>query len=252
VTLIGHSLGGFTAALVAGVDPHVKLVVLDSCGGGVVVPILMDGPQFGAGTTGFVSILQTAFGVPGEFSDGVRDARFHPSLPFYQAVVDPGDPISFARYLVRDPSHRGGTPVHVWLNSDYLDQYVPNQASEPLGAAMGLTRVTLSMSNPMLQFATMNSAPAPYSASSGATAAFVRMANPLNATPYPVGPSHALIFWTHDIYFYVPPYPPFTDYPDPNGFPVENPTPKYHRALEQFVMDFYSGAQPTIRDPYIQ
>jgi pimeloyl-ACP methyl ester carboxylesterase len=249
VTLIGHSLGGFTTAIIAAVDPHVKVAVLDSCGGGVYIPTLTDGPWFGDGPQGFVSFFSSGFGIMGEFSDGTRESRFHPSLAFYQAVADAGDPFGLARYVVTDTSHRGNTTVHVWLNSLQLDNTVPNQASEPLGAALGLTRVMLSTSNPMLQFATMNGTSAPYAASSGATAAFVRMATTPNNAMFGVGPPHAMIYWTHDTYQNMPPYPPFVSVP---LFPVDAPTAKYHRALEQFVMDFYGGMQPTVRDPYIQ
>jgi pimeloyl-ACP methyl ester carboxylesterase len=249
VTLIGHSLGGYTTSLIAAVDPHVKVAVLDSSGGGIYVPTLTDGPWFGEGMTGFVAFLGNGFGVVDEFSDGMREARFHPSLAFYQAVADGADPFGVARYIVSDTSHRGNTAVHVWLNSVQFDNTVPNQASEPLGAAMDLTRVTLSTSNPTLQFAMMNSTAAPYMASSGATAAFVRMATPDNTPMYPVGPSHSMIYWTHDGYQDMPPYPPFTSVA---MFPIDNPVAKYHRALEQFVMDFYNGNQPTVRDPYLQ
>jgi pimeloyl-ACP methyl ester carboxylesterase len=249
VTVIGHSLGGFTTALIASVDPHVKVAVLDSTGGGIYVPTLTDGPWFGEGMTGFVQFLSNGFQVPGEFSDGTREARFHPSLAFYQAVMDGGDPFGISRYVVTDTSHRGNTTVHIWLNSVELDNTVPNQASEPLGAAMGLTRVMLSTSNPMLQFAMMNGTSAPYAPSSGATAAFVRMATTPNNAMFGVGPPHAMIYWTHDTYQDMPPYPPFVPVA---LFPTDAPTAKYHRALEQFVMDFYGGQQPTVRDPYLQ
>jgi hypothetical protein len=249
VAMIGHSLGSYVTALVASVDPHVKVIVLDSTGGGIWIPTLTDAPWFGEGAQGFVNFLGNGFGIPGEFSDGVREARFHPSLAFYQGVADAADPFSVARYIVSDTSHRANAPVNVWLNSLQLDNTVPNQASEPLGAAMGLTRVMLSTSNPMLQFASMNGTAAPYMGSSGVTAGFVRMATADNNAMFGVGPAHAMIYWTHDTYQNMPPYPPFVDVP---LFPIDSPTAKYHRALEGFVMDFFAGSTPQIRDPYLQ
>ena len=235
VAYVGYSLGSFVGLLIGAVDPRVQAFVLSSAGAGVMVPTLVDGPTFG---TTFAPFLETGFGITGEFGTPTRDARFHPSLTFYEAPYEAGDGIGAARYVVQDPSHRGGAAPHVLLTQSFRDESVPNQSSEPLGALLDLQYVGMSISTPGLRFASMNTTTAPYAPTSGPTLAF---------TQYSPA-THQLIAYTHSSWGYDMSFPPFVPLATPVS--VTNPVPQVHRQVERFLVDFFSGHQPTVIDPF--
>src|SRR5262249_10321362 len=177
--------------------------------------------------------------IQGQYNTPTLDGRFHPSLGFFEAVYEAGDGLGAARSVLRDASHRGGMPPHVLITQVYRDEAVPNQASEPLGATLGLVRVSLSVSTPGLRFAPMNTVPAPYTPASGPTAAFVQ---------YHPG-THDLIQFTHGLWNYDMNFPPWMALPSPISVP--NPTAKVHRQVERFLVDYFGGLQPTVIDPFL-
>src|SRR5262249_44901836 len=142
-------------------------------GAGIVVPTAVDGPEFG---TTFEPFLENGFAIQGEFNVPGLEARFHPSLGFFEAPFEAGDGLGAMRHILRDTSHRGGTAPHILVGHAFRDEAVPDQSAEPLGSTLGLTRVTLSQSTPGLHFAVMPTATAPYAPASGPTGAFVQFA----------------------------------------------------------------------------
>jgi hypothetical protein len=69
---------------------------------------------------------------------------FHPALNLAQTIIDPTDPIHYARYLVRQP-RAGYGPKSVYLSEGVYpdgtgDNYAPPQGIEAHAVAIGLPR----------------------------------------------------------------------------------------------------------------
>lgn len=123
---IGHSFGSVQGPAIFALAPEIKQAVWNVGGDGLTT-LLRDSGTF--------SILVNALRPPGT-SDGAV-ARF---FAVTQAIVDPGDPLNYARFGTLEPLE--GAPM--WAPRDVLlqevidDHIVPNSTSEALARAAGL------------------------------------------------------------------------------------------------------------------
>ncbi len=132
VAFLGDSLGGMMGAMLAAVDPHLKAFVLNVAGGGLLLELGSSSPNIAA------SLAQA-----GAINFGFSNARFAPSHPLMQLlqhIVDPGDPLLYARNIITSPLTINGTknpPKDVIQIEVLWDETVANPSNEALARAAG-------------------------------------------------------------------------------------------------------------------
>lgn len=158
IVYIGHSFGSVQGPLVFALAPEIGQAVWNVGGDGLMT-LLRDSATF--------SLLVNALRPPG-IADG-DVARF---FAITQGIVDPGDPLNYARFgtelaLPGVPSWR---PRDVLLQMVVDDNIVPNSTSEALARAAGLSLV-----DPVRPISGLVAAPAPLhgNLAGGATGAIV-------------------------------------------------------------------------------
>lgn len=126
---IGHSFGSVQGPTIMALAPEIKQAVWN-VGGAGLMQLLRDSGTFGL----LVNSLKPA-GTP----DGAL-GRFFAAT---QAIVDPGDPVNYARFATLEalPGVAGWEPRDVLLQEVIDDSIVPNSTSELLARAAGLENV---------------------------------------------------------------------------------------------------------------
>jgi len=128
----GISLGGIMGALYLGIEPDIEVAMLSVPGGGL--PNILTGSEF-IGEL-LQPLISFALGI------GVDDPLFPLVLGRFtqvaQWVLDPGDPINTAPYLLGPTTLRGGTPKKLLMQMGISDTIVPNRTSEDLARAARL------------------------------------------------------------------------------------------------------------------
>lgn len=127
ILYIGHSFGSVQGPTILAIAPEIRQAVWN-VGGDSLMMLLRDSGTFG--------LLADAMKPPGTPDGGL--ARF---FAVTQAIVDPGDPINYARFGAQEPlgGVNGWTPRDVLLQVVMNDTIVPNSTSEALARAMGMT-----------------------------------------------------------------------------------------------------------------
>jgi dienelactone hydrolase len=137
IAYVGDSLGAMEGAIAAALEPKVKAWTLNVVGGGLFPELAAHSPSISANLV-----------LAGGFNFGFQGDRFtesHPLVTIAQTIVDPGDPIAYAPYLVRAPAKVGGaagTPRNVLQIQCLFDEVVPNEANEAFARAAGFKLAT--------------------------------------------------------------------------------------------------------------
>lgn len=132
VVFLGNSLGALMGSMLAAIDPHVKAFVLNVGGGGLIL-------ELGANSPNIATSLNQAAALNFGFANG-RFASGHPLLQVLQHIVDPGDPLLYARNIVTSPLTINGAknpPKDVIQIEALWDETVSNQSNEALARAAG-------------------------------------------------------------------------------------------------------------------
>lgn len=126
---IGHSFGSVQGPTIFALAPEIKHAVWNVGGAGLMT-LLRDSATFGI----LVNSLK-----PQGTADGAL-GRFFAAT---QAIVDPGDPLNYARYgtLEALPGVPGWEPRDVLLQEVVKDSIVPNSTSELLARTAGLVNM---------------------------------------------------------------------------------------------------------------
>jgi hypothetical protein len=127
ILYIGHSFGSVQGPMVLAMSPEIGAAVWN-VGGDDLTMLLRDSNTF--------SILVNGLKPPG-VSDGAL-ARF---FAVAQGIIDPGDPINFARFAGLEPWDSSWHPRDVLLQEVVDDAIVPNSTSENLARAAGFANV---------------------------------------------------------------------------------------------------------------
>ncbi len=133
VAFLGDSLGGMMGSMVAAIEPGLHTFVLNAAGGGLMT-------ELGATSPGIASQLKLAATLNFSFLKG-RFAPSHPLLQLIQHIVDPGDPLLYARHVINDPLTIDGVKnasKSVLQIEVIFDETVSNGSNEALARAMGL------------------------------------------------------------------------------------------------------------------
>jgi dienelactone hydrolase len=240
--LLGISFGSFLSGLVLAVEPRFQAGLLAVPGGGLVFPALMYSLQFGPQ---FEPILQGAYGI----DDAHRDQVAHPpefllEYALYQQMVEAGDALAYAPYVIRNPIG-ANLPKSVALLEAFADETVPNRATEPLAFALGVHLITHSQSpaagTRYIPPLTVDPAPAIANITAGAslvTGALVQFDPATHGMlTDPTGTRHVMPEW-----------PPAVLLPQP--VPVANPTTQLHKLLVAFADSFFELPAPQVIDPF--
>lgn len=125
----GHSQGGLTGPPFLAYEPLVKGAVLSGAGGLLFLSLILKTEPVD------VSSLVGSF---------IRDFpldRFNPMMAMLQMFIDRADPVSYARYLVREP-RPGIAPKHIYQSEGFTDRYTPLPSIEALATAIGVDQVS--------------------------------------------------------------------------------------------------------------
>ena len=128
---LGHSFGSVMGATIAALAPEIRAATWNVGGAGLMA-LLRDSNTFKL----LVDALRPAGTPRGEI------ARF---FALTQAIVDPGDPLNYARFVTQEAlpgSGDGFKPRDVLLQEVVGDTIVPNSTSEMLARALGLPQLT--------------------------------------------------------------------------------------------------------------
>ncbi|MBW2457538.1 MAG: hypothetical protein JRI68_23725 [Deltaproteobacteria bacterium] len=123
---LGHSFGAVQGATIFALAPEITHGVWNVGGAGLMT-LLRD--------SGLFSLLVMSLSPPGVAEGAV--ARFMAAV---QAIVDPGDPLNYARFAQQEPwaAVDGWTAREVLLQEVINDGIVPNSTSRALARAAGL------------------------------------------------------------------------------------------------------------------
>jgi len=129
ILYIGHSFGSVQGPTIMSLAPEIQHSVWN-VGGDGLMKLLRDSGTFG--------LLVNSFRPPGT-PEGFL-GRFFATT---QAIVDPGDPLNYARYCALEelPGTTGAKPRDILLQVVLNDTIVPNTSSESLARAMGATHM---------------------------------------------------------------------------------------------------------------
>lgn len=130
ILYIGQSFGAVQGPLVLALAPEISHAVWN-VGGAGLMGLLRDS-----------SLLSTIL-VGGLRPEHASDGALAHSMAITQAVLDPGDPLNFARYVTREPlaGSSGWRPRTVLIQQALADAVVPAPSTEALARAAGLVLV---------------------------------------------------------------------------------------------------------------
>ena len=133
IAYFGNSLGAIEGAAAAAIEPLIQTFVLNVAGGGVMIELAPHAP------------LVAAFDLPvggatfGASTDHLNES--HPLLNLLQTAIDPGDPLSFASYVVKSPgtvNNKALTSKNVLQIEVVYDEFVANESNEALARGLGI------------------------------------------------------------------------------------------------------------------
>ena len=129
ILYIGHSFGAVQGPTIFALAPEIKHAVWNVGGAGLMT-LLRDSPTFGL----LVNSLKP---------EGTPDGALGRFFAATQAIVDPGDPLNYARFgtLEALPGVPGWAPRDVLLQEVVKDSIVPNSTSELVARAAGLVNM---------------------------------------------------------------------------------------------------------------
>ena len=132
VVYLAESFGTVVGTLLASIEPDVDLYVFDVPGGGILDLILPASPEISQLALPLVEVI---YG-----TDRPLD-RWHPLISLMQAVIDGGDPLTYAPHVLRDRFTIAGTPLgprHVIAIEVVGDQVLCNAGIDALALELGL------------------------------------------------------------------------------------------------------------------
>jgi len=223
VVYTGESFGSIMGASVLAVDPMLDAAVLDVGGAGVIADLASNAPQFATLLQPFIAgAFDTIFDTNHPDSEPTRAQM---SINLVQQVIDPSDGLALAAGADLKKS--------VLFLFAYLDETVPNQSNQALARGWGATEVQLSAGSHALEQVTLPMAHAPY------------QATPLRAVVQLDPASHGMFTGQTGQHQFMPPFPPFTRYPQPIA--IVSPIVQAHALALGFIDGFRSGT-PIVND----
>lgn len=223
VVYTGESFGSIMGASVLAVDPLLEAAVLDVGGGGILIDLVPNSPNFATLLQPFVA---GAFDTIVDVNHPVEvPTRAQMSLNVLQQVLDPGDGLALA-------ASASSSKSVLFLNA-YADETVPNQSNQSLARGWGASEVTLSQGSHPLTFVDLPKAQAPYAVT------------PLRAIVQLDPAGHGMFTGQTGAHTFVPPFPPFVRLATPQQ--ITMPIVQAHALALAFIDGFRMGA-PVVSD----
>jgi hypothetical protein len=127
---LAESFGSVMGTMALAVEKDIGAATLAVDGGGLVLPLALWSADFGPLATPLVSSVA-------QIDPSDDPLETDPAFNLLQQLVEPGDPLAFAPYVIDHPLS-GVPPKNVLMIEAYKDETVPNVATESLAGAMGL------------------------------------------------------------------------------------------------------------------
>jgi predicted esterase len=128
----GHSQGGFSGAPYLALEEHLASAVLSGTGGHLATTILVRNDPIDLRALAEGPLLLNIEG-----KESLDD--FHPALALTQTLGEIADPLSYARYWVKEPQ---GAPKNLYLTSGLLDPYTNPACAEAMAVAAGVPQMS--------------------------------------------------------------------------------------------------------------
>jgi hypothetical protein len=137
IAYLADSLGAMEGTIAAALEPSVRGWAMNVVGGGLFPELAANSPSisFQLSAAGALN-----FGLTGDYF-----SESHVFVTLAQTAVDPGDPLSYAQYLVKSPQPLKGAstkPRHVLQIQCLFDEVVSNEANEAYARAAGFKVAT--------------------------------------------------------------------------------------------------------------
>jgi hypothetical protein len=162
IFFIGDSLGGIIGGTFMTAEPNVLTGVLNVAGGGIGPSLLVNSPGINGD---YGDLIRLGFSLPPE----ELASNYSQFVNLAQTVLDPGDPINYAPYALKNPLV-GGRPKNILQIEVMWDHLVPNSSNEALARAFGLKLL-----RPYYhQVPSLDEVTSPYTGENGFTSALVQ------------------------------------------------------------------------------
>lgn len=235
----GQSLGGLLGTMATTIDPKIGAAVLGVAGGGIIQHAVESSPFL---WFTFGQIIAGALGTGDDVvMPGVAPAREDLGWLILQQLIEDCDPLAYAPHTIGRPFAQ---PKHVALLTAFSDEVLPNQSSEALAGAMGLTWMPTAASPDDARWVEdLAHGTSPLRANAGpsespVTAGFVML------TPA----THGMQTNQRDDSAYEPGFPPFVE--RASSLQIDNPIDEVQAMTADFLQTYVDNGSPTLRDPF--
>jgi hypothetical protein len=142
IAYLGESFGTVVGSLFAAVEPNIDLYVLDVPGGGILDRILPASAEIGDLALPLIETI---------YDPRARLDRWNPLIALMQAVIDGGDPLTYAPHILGDRFAISGAPLSprsIVLLEVVGDQVLSNQGTIALAQGLKLDVLAPSLAIP--------------------------------------------------------------------------------------------------------
>jgi hypothetical protein len=232
VAYLGDSFGTVVGTVFAAIEPDVDLYVLNVPGGGIIDLILPTSAEIGALAVPLISMI---------YRTSAPLDRWNQAVGLLQAVIDGGDPLTYAPHVLRDRLSIGGRtlgPRSVVALEVVGDQVLPNTGTDALAQALQLDVLAPHLEPP----AGLRSIPSPAAGNlDGQTAVLVQYA-----------PATHGANWTSERggLRFLPGFPREGDDPFPRlpaVITIPNPIYETHEQVAEILATHRAGQAPRVR-----
>ena len=228
VSLIGQSLGAIVGGMTAALEPRIGQAALVVGGGGLIPHLGTKSPTY---TRTIIAILAVPLGFTYEIFEYEQFPPWYlPEFQLYQWALEPGDPLAYAPYGMLAPRDSRPPPDMLFMAA-FSDESVPNQSTEALAGAYGVSQIVVEGVTQPARYAT----PTP---PMGTTPVTANVDTPMGKA------TSALYIWdpaAHDLLIepegrreYEPGFPAFDRLPDEQ--PLENPVARVQAVVSEFLL----------------
>lgn len=132
IFFFGHSQGGLTGPLFAGVEPELRAALFSEGGGRFIISVYQK--------TEPVDIPKIARTLLSLDEGDYEIDLFHPVLNILQIMAEPADPANYGRLLIKNPvcKEKSCRPKHIFMTEGTIDPYTPPDAIEVLAMSIGV------------------------------------------------------------------------------------------------------------------
>ena len=233
IAYLGESFGTVVGTVFAATEPNVDLFVLDVPGGGILDHLLPESAEIGSLA---MPLIEGIYGPREQLN------RWHPLIGMMQAVVDGGDPLTYAPHIVADRFDVPGIgvlgPRSVVCLEVVGDQVLSNTGTDALARELRLDVLTPDLAPP--QGLEEIASPAAGNRD-GQTAILVQYA-----------PASHGANWSAEkgVIRYMPGFPQAGDTPFPRlpaPITIKEPIYETHAQVAEILQTYFAGEMPRVR-----